>query len=201
MKVILVVEDLNALNPNDCDSLYIKLKQLAEIQVEYKDLQGCWADDLIQDVTTYLLFDIQIQNLPRKSPLFWWSYMFSVLSSTAKQYVYNNEEIKKVMLCLTDNQFALDNSSRDFIKIKTRKLESLFRKGTVFEYHKLIAQVDPVAGKSLQYSINHYLKNGKTEVLMKAYTILRKQFNREFKSCRTVLNEKFLRTPPSKRSY
>ena len=176
------------------ESIYSHIYELVGIQLESLQVSQPWHEDIARDISSYAVVEDKLHEKPRRTRYFWWNYLFSITSAKLKNDYYSYEDLKEHLALLTDT-----DPSRDFIKIKTRKLESHFRKGEVVAIEKLAEQLDLPTRKSLQYSIRDYIKNGKTEVLLKAYLNLATKRTRDFKKCRTTLNQEFLRVPPSKR--
>ena len=179
---------------SNLESIYSNIYDLVGIQLESLQISNPWYEDIARDISSYAVVEDKLHEKPRRTPYFWWNYLFSITSAKLKHDYYSHEDLKEHLLLLTDSTL-----NRDFIKIKTRKLESHFRRGEIVAIEKLAEQLDLTTRKSLLYSIRDYIKNGKTEVLLKAYLKLATQRTRDFRTCKTKLNQEFLREPPSKR--
>lgn len=189
-------------NENNLESIYSHIYDLVGIQLASLNIDHPVYEDLARDVSSYAVVEDKLHEKPRRTPYFWWNYLFSITSAKLQADYYSYEEMKEHLLLLSQDEefpFTLDNTSRDYIKIKPRKLESHFRKGDIVVIEKLAEQLDITTRRSINYSIKDYIVKGKTEVLLKAYLKLASQRTRDFKTCRTKLNREFLREPPSKR--
>ena len=199
-----IVQGLDEADPSDTGYFYSSLCSLVAIYLDTKGVEGSFRDDIIQDAASYLVMEAKIQHLPRKSHFFWWYYLSPVVFRLKEDLYTTPEELKLHIIQLSPDSydpFTLDKSPRDFIKVKTKKLESLLRQGKVFDYIDLLKTEFPVESRALKHSTDAYIRNGNTKVLLQAYTHLFKQRNREFKSCQTNIRRNYHRDPPSQRTY
>lgn len=192
------MEDLNDCPVNDFDSLYLRLRSLVTLYVEYK-LEGndyIFFDEIIDDVVENLIFKADIFHVPRRSPYFWWGFVRKRGWTVIDQYVVKEQANYRHLKAL---EFNFAHDPKCFYRFTEKRLKELISTGAFTLLLPAIEAQDKELGQYLYKQIKSYIKHAPTAMLVRLYKNLSTVQKREFKSCEHNVKGLWYREQPSKR--